>query len=147
MCLLFIPIVWFTFQCSFIHLAQFFQELYWVLTQVSHYTPRYVSLSRHPISKAILKYKNHPSIIIKIFCRVVQDTDSFARILKENADYFAEYICLQMKQSQLEVSKYDFFWSKFSCSRTEYGKLQTKKVGIWTVFMQWISSSKFLANF
>ena len=99
MCLLFIPIVWFTFRCNFIHIVQLFQELYWVLTQVSHYTPRYVSLSRHSLLKAILKYKNHPSIIIKSFSRVVQGTDSFARILKGNADYFAEYICLQINEA------------------------------------------------
>ena len=33
MCVLFIPIVWFTFQYNFMHYAQFFQQLYWVLTQ------------------------------------------------------------------------------------------------------------------
>ena len=74
------------------------------------------SLSRDPTLKAILKYKNHPSIsIIKRFSerfsgfhfsqvnkntvfkdimklslnKSVQDTDT------ENADYFAEHICLQ----------------------------------------------------
>ena len=31
MYVLFIPIVWFTFQYNFIHYAQFFQELYWIL--------------------------------------------------------------------------------------------------------------------
>ena len=31
MYVLFIPIVWFTFQYKFMYYAQFFQELYWVL--------------------------------------------------------------------------------------------------------------------
>ena len=31
MYVLFIPIVWFTFQYNFMHYAQFFQEFYWVL--------------------------------------------------------------------------------------------------------------------
>ena len=73
----------------------------------------------HPIFKAILKYKNHPSIIaIKnarngpsfYFCRVnvndvrkeinrlktrkaIQVTDIPVKILKENADLFSAYIC------------------------------------------------------
>ena len=79
------------------------------------------NLSRHTTLKAILKYKNHPSIsIIKRFSerfssfhfsqvdkntvrkdimkltlnKSVQDTDIPVKIFKENADYFAEHICL-----------------------------------------------------
>ena len=78
------------------------------------------SLSRHETLKALLKYKNHPSKIIKSFSRhfssvyfsqvdkkiaflktskfykVVHQTNPHARILKENADYFAEYTGLQI---------------------------------------------------
>ena len=84
------------------------------------------NLSRHTTLKAILKYKNHPSIsIIKRlserfssfhFSQVdkntvrkdimklslnksVQDTDIPVKILKENADYFAEHICLQFNET------------------------------------------------
>ena len=74
------------------------------------------NLSRHPTLKAILKYKNHPSIsIIKRFSerfsnfhfsqvfislnKSVQDTDIPVKILKENADYFAEHICLQFNET------------------------------------------------
>ena len=84
------------------------------------------SLSRHPTLKAILKYKNHLSrSIIKRFCerfssfhfsqvdkntvlkeitkvslnKSVQDTDIPVKILKENADYFAEHICLQFNET------------------------------------------------
>ena len=79
------------------------------------------NLSRHPTLKAILKYKNHSSIsIIKRFSerfssfhfsqvdknkvlkeiinlslyKSVQDTDIPVKILKENADYSAEHVCL-----------------------------------------------------
>ena len=84
------------------------------------------NLSRHPTLKAILKYKNHPSIsIIKRFSerfsrfhfsqvdkntvlkeimklslnKSVQNTDIPVKILKENADYFAEHICLQFNET------------------------------------------------
>ena len=84
------------------------------------------SLSRHPTLKAILKCKNHLSrSIIKRFCerfssfhfsqvdkntvlkeitkvslnKSVQDTDIPVKILKENADYFAEHICLQFNET------------------------------------------------
>ena len=84
------------------------------------------SLSRHSTLKDILKYKNHPNIrIIKSFSRrfssfyfsqvdkntivkeirklnmnkAVQDTDISVKILKENPDYFAEYICLQFNEA------------------------------------------------
>ena len=81
------------------------------------------NLSRHPTLKAILKYKSHPSIsIIKRFSELfssfhfsqvdkntvlkeitklslnksVQDTDIPVKILKENADYFAEHIAFNL---------------------------------------------------
>ena len=84
------------------------------------------NLSRHPTLKTILKYKNHSSIsIIKRFSehfssfhfsqvdkntvlkeiiklslyKSVQDTDIPVKILKENADYFAEHICLQFNET------------------------------------------------
>ena len=84
------------------------------------------SLARHPTLKAILKYKNHPSIrIIKSFFRpfssfylsqvdkntvlkeirklnmnkAVQDKDIPVQIFKENAECFAEYICLQFNKA------------------------------------------------
>ena len=84
------------------------------------------NLSRHPTLKAILKYINHPSIsIIKRFSerfsnfhfsqvdkntvlkeimklilnKSVQDTDIPVKILKENADYFAEHVCLQFNET------------------------------------------------
>ena len=84
------------------------------------------NLSRHPTLKAILKYKNHPSIsLIKCFSELfssfyfsqvdkstvpkeimklslnksVQDKEIPVKILKENADYFDEYICLQFNET------------------------------------------------
>ena len=84
------------------------------------------NLSRHPTLRAVVKYKNHPSIsIIKRFSerfssfhfsqvdkntvlkeimklslnKPVQDTDIPVKILKENADYFAEHICLQFNET------------------------------------------------
>ena len=85
------------------------------------------SFSRHPTLKAIIKYKNHPSIriiksISKCFSsfyfsqvdkstvlkeirklnmnKAVQDTDIPVKILKEkNAEYFAEYLCLQFNEA------------------------------------------------
>ena len=70
------------------------------------------SLSRYPTLKAVLKYKNHPSIrTIKSFYflqidkntvleeirklnmnKAVQDADISVKILKENCKYFAEYM-------------------------------------------------------
>ena len=84
------------------------------------------NLSRHPTLNAILKYKNHPSIrIVKSFCRrfssfyisqvdkntvvketrklimnkSVKDTNIPVKILKENAEYFAEYTCFQFNKA------------------------------------------------
>ena len=77
------------------------------------------SSSRHPALNAVLKYKNHPSMrVIKRFSqsfyfshvdkntvlkeikklnlnKAVQDSDIPVKILKENADFFADYIYLQ----------------------------------------------------
>ena len=94
------------------------------------------SLSSHPTLKAILKYKDHPSIpVIKRFSqrissfyfstvdkdtvlkeikklnsnKAVQDTDIPVKILKENAEFFAEYIYLQFNEA-IESPKFpDFF--------------------------------------
>ena len=79
-------------------------------------------LSSHPALQAIMKYRNHPSIsIIRHFSqrypsfyfsqvekntvlkeigrlsskKAVQETDIPVKILKENADFFAEHICRQ----------------------------------------------------
>ena len=81
------------------------------------------SLSRHQILKAIVKYKTHPSIIINFFslhfssfyfsqvdkkiaflktskfCKVVRESDLHVRILKENADYFAEYTWFEIDEA------------------------------------------------
>ena len=70
-------------------------------------------MNSHPTLKAVFKYKKHPSIMsIRRFCHQVsntvlkeirclsttkasQDTDIPVKILKENADYFAEFIYIQ----------------------------------------------------
>ena len=93
---------------------------------------------RHPTLNAILKYQNQPSIhVIKrcfhcfssfYFSRVdkntvlketeklnlnkaVQDSDIPVKILKENADFFADYIYLQFNEA-VDSSKFaDFFKS------------------------------------
>ena len=85
------------------------------------------SLSSHPNLKATLEYKNHPSIkVIKNFStrsssfyfsqvdkttvlkeirklkinKAVQESINIpVKILKENAEYFAEYICLQFNEA------------------------------------------------
>ena len=84
------------------------------------------SLSRHPTSKVILKYKNHPGIkIIKSFFtrfsssyflqvdkntvlkevkklnmnKTVQNKDFPVKILKENTEYFVEYVFLQFNEA------------------------------------------------
>ena len=83
------------------------------------------SLWRHPTLNAILKYKNHLSMhVIKRFSqrfssfyfahvekntvikeikklnlnKAVQDSDIPAKILKENTDFFADYIYLQLNE-------------------------------------------------
>ena len=74
----------------------------------------HLNLKNHPIFMAILKYRDHPSIItIKRFCyqtvletirslsknKASQETDMPVRVVKENAEYFAEIICSQFNQS------------------------------------------------
>ena len=95
------------------------------------------SLSRHPTLNAILKYKNHPSMrAIKRFSqrfstfyfshvdkntvlkeikklnlnKAVQDSDIPVKILKENADFFADYIYLQFNEA-VDSSKFAVFLS------------------------------------
>ena len=93
-------------------------------------------LSKHPTLNAIMKYKNHPSmdVIKKIshglssfyfshidkktvlneikklkLSKAVQDSDIPVKILKENSDFFAEYIYLQFNEA-VDSSKFaDFF--------------------------------------
>ena len=95
-------------------------------------------LSKHPTLNAIMKYKNHPSMdvishveishglssfyfshidkktvlngIKKLkFSKAVQDSDIPVKILKENSDFFAEYIYLQFNEA-VDSSKFaDFF--------------------------------------
>ena len=99
----------------------------------------YLNMNSHPTQKAVFKYKNHSSIIsIRHFCHQVlnfnfscidnntvlkeirglsttkasQDTNLPVKILKENADYFAEFICIQFNDS-VNSSK---FPSSFKCA-------------------------------
>ena len=96
-------------------------------------------MNSHPTLKAVFKYINHPSIIsIRHFRHQVsnfnfscidkntvlkeigglsttkasQDNDLPVKILKENADYFAEFICFQFNDS-VNSSK---FLSSFKCA-------------------------------
>ena len=91
-------------------------------------------MNSHPTLKAVSKYKNHPSIIsIRCFRHQVanfnfscidkntvlkeigslsttkasQDTDLPVKNLKENADFFAEFICIQFNDS-INSSKFPF---------------------------------------
>ena len=86
----------------------------------------HLNMNCHPTHKAVFKYKNHSSIIsIRRFRHQVsnfnfscidkntilkeirglsttkasQDNDLPVKILKENADYFAEYICIEFYDS------------------------------------------------
>ena len=84
----------------------------------------HLKMNSRPTLKAVFKYKNHPSIIsigrfrhqVSNFCSIdkntvlkeirdlsttkaSQDTDLPVNILKENADYFAEFICIQFNNS------------------------------------------------
>ena len=99
----------------------------------------HLNVNSHPTLKAIFKYKNHPSIIsIRRFCyhvsnftfscidknivlkeirglsttKASQDTDLHVKNLKENADYFAEFICIQFNNS-VNSSKFPF---SFKCA-------------------------------
>ena len=88
----------------------------------------HLNMNSHPTLKAVFKYKNHPSIIsIRRFRHQVsnfnfscidkntvlkeirglstikasQDSDLPGKILKENADCFAEFICIQFNESKI----------------------------------------------
>ena len=94
------------------------------------------SLSRHPTLNAMLKYKNYPSMrVIKRFSqrfssfyfshvdkntvlkeikklnlnKAVQDSDIPVMILKENADFFADYMYLQFNEA-VDSSKFANFF-------------------------------------
>ena len=83
-------------------------------------------LSSHPALQAIMKYRNHPSInVIRHFSqryssfyfsqaekntvlkeikrlsskKAIHETDIPVKILKENADFFAEHICRQFSEA------------------------------------------------
>ena len=85
-----------------------------------------LNMNSRPTLKALFKYKNHPSIIsirrflhqlsnFFFFCidentvlkesrglsttKASQDTDLPVKILKEKADYFAKFICIQFNDS------------------------------------------------
>ena len=99
----------------------------------------YLNMNSRPTLKAVFKYKNHPSIIsIRRFRHQVsnfnfscidknnvlkeigglsttkasQDNDLPVKILKESADYFAEFICIQFNDS-VNSSKFQF---SFKCA-------------------------------
>ena len=99
----------------------------------------HLNMNSHPTLKAVFKYKNRPSIIsirrfrhqisnFNFFCidkntvlqeirglsttKASQDNNVPVKILKENADYFAEFICIQFNDS-VNSSK---FPSSFKCA-------------------------------
>ena len=83
----------------------------------------HLNLKNHPILMAILKYRDHPSIITikvqtvpfhfsyndkKTVLKIIrslsnnkasQETDMPVRVVKENAEYFAEIVCSQFNES------------------------------------------------
>ena len=107
-------------------------------------------LSRHPTLNAILKYKNHPSMhVIKRFSsfyflhvdkntvlkeikklnlnKAVQDSDIPVKILKENADFFPDYIYLQFHKA-VDSSKFaDFFTSAYISAAFKQGSRNKKE--------------------
>ena len=111
------------------------------------------SLLRHPTLNAILKYKNHPSMhVIKRFCqrfssfyfshvdkntvlkeikklnlnKAVQDSDIPVKILKENTDFFADYIYLQFNEA-VDSSKFADFLKPANISVAFKHGLRNKK--------------------
>ena len=82
------------------------------------------------------------------FYKVVQDTNPLARVLKENADYFAEYIWLQINVAITvrSVQIQTFSGRNFPVIRQNTRKYRPAKACIWALFMQRIGSSKFLAS-
>ena len=109
-------------------------------------------MNSRPTLKAVFKYKNHPSIIsIGSFCHQVsnfnfccidkntvlkeirdlsttkasQDADLPVKILKENADYFAEFTCIQFNDS-VNSSK---LLSSFKCANiTPFSKINQETI-------------------
>ena len=112
------------------------------------------SLSRHPTLNAIFKYKNHPNMhVIKRFSqrfssfyfshvdkntvlkeikklnlnKAVQDSDIPAMILKENSDFFADYLYLQFNEA-VDSSKFaDFIKSADIAAAFKQGSRNKKK--------------------
>ena len=106
-------------------LNNFFSNIIKILKTEKYYVKQKFrhNLFRHQILKAIIKYKNHSSIIINSFFqrfssfyflqvdkkavllktskfyKAVQETDPHARILKGNADNFTENTCLQINEA------------------------------------------------
>ena len=108
-------------------------------------------MKSHPTLKVVCMYKNHPSIIpTRRFRHQVsnsnyscidkntvlkeirslsttkpsQDTDLPVKILKENADYFAEFICVRFNDS-VNSSKFpDQYLSVFSLNAGKCGPEQ-----------------------
>ena len=99
----------------------------------------HLNMNSHPTLKAVFKYKNHPSIIsirrfrfqvsnfnfscidkntvlkeIRVLSttKASQDTDLPVKILKANADYFAEFICI-LSNDSVNSSKSPF---SFKCA-------------------------------
>ena len=68
----------------------------------------------------------------------MQETDPHARILKENADYFAEYTCLQIIEAipLRSVQIRTFSGHNFLIVGLNMGKYRRMNVCIWTLFMQ-----------
>ena len=109
-------------------------------------------MNSHPTFKTVFKNKIHPSIIsIRRFrhqvsnfnfpcidkntalkeirglstTKVSQDNDLPSKILKENADYFAEFICIQFNDS-VNSSK---FPSSFKCANiTPFSKMNQETI-------------------
>ena len=99
----------------------------------------HLNMNSHPTIKVVFKYINHPSIIsigrfrhqvsnFTFSCidknrvlkeirglrttKASKDTDLPVKILKENADYFAEFICIQFNYA-VNCSKFPF---SFKCA-------------------------------
>ena len=124
------------------------------------------SLSRHQILKVIVKYKTHPSLISTLFTflllaswekiaflkaskfhKVVQKSDLHIRILKENADCFAEYTCFEIEEAiAVRISVQIWVFSARNFPVVKSGKIRTNKSLHSDSFMQWISSSTFTAS-
>ena len=117
------------------------------------------SLSRHQILKAVVKYKTHPSLIFKSFSlrfssfyssqvdkkikllkaskfhKVLQESDPHVRILKENADYFAEYTCFEIVEAiAVTISVQIQVFSARNFPVVKSGKIQTNKKMNWDTF-------------